>query len=137
MASDREIKDRYIEALGDCKAACLRLARNADPDVVQLKGGDYKTITQSLKELEGCCRQLAQPRSDARWVRLGVTFWSALKRVEHHYARRDWLWFGKLVEFFDVCGRRFDELDRATGVLSSRPILPIRPSDWLILPKQM
>ena len=66
-----------------CLSENFRLAVQYCEDLARLpkKGPTYLKLRESLKLLEGACRQAAYWRSDARWFRLGLMMEEAHKRA--------------------------------------------------------
>jgi hypothetical protein len=131
--TDGEILDRHRQSLSEGREACRQLARFADPELLELKGGHYKVVKDSLDKLIGTCRQLASLRSDTRWTRLSAVYSRARIAVQNMYAAGSWWEFGKLASLFELGERRLAELDMKTGVVG-RAILPQRASEWLVMP---
>lgn len=133
--SENEILDRHTQALGEAHRACQRLGRNADPEFLAPRGHDYGNLKRALNALEGSARQMAHHRADARWLKLGVLYARAARASQAKFVGQRWAWYKALMPLFENGQRSVDELrNRRTGMLSSSPILPSRPSDWLVLP---
>lgn len=133
--TEAEILTRHSQSLKEAKDQCLWLSQNADPDKIAPRARRYRGLQQALKELEGTCRQLAQFRQDARWIKLGVLYAKAMRTVTKIYEHQNWLAFKELTQLFDNGIVRMEELATAkTGTVG--PILPKNPSSWLILPEQ-
>lgn len=132
--TDAEILARHKESLGDARTACQMLARFADPTLLELKGGHYAELKRNLDMLEGSCRQLAQLRSDARWIRLAAVYGRARITVQIMFAGQQWGDFGKMSALFELGHRRLAELNAKTGMRSSLVILPRRQGEWSYMP---
>jgi hypothetical protein len=135
MLSEREILDRHRQALGEAKRACQKLSRNADPEYIAPRGEWYAELRSSLMLLEGSCRQLAHHRGDARWLKLGILYGKTMRSCQSRFVGQRWAWFGQLTQLFVIGQRNIDDLDKSTGRIG--PILPARPSDWLLLPNHV
>jgi hypothetical protein len=135
VLSEAEVFDRHSQALGEARRACQHLGSQLDPDKVAPRGRHYGELSRSLKALEGSCRQLSHMRADARWVKLGVVYARVLRAMQRKFVGQRWQWFRDLTAVFELGERRLAELrDTKTGKLG--PILPERPSNWLIFPEQ-
>ena len=133
MLSENEIMDRHSQALGEARRACQRLGRNADPTYLAPRGHDYGNLKRALNALEGSARQMAHHRSDARWVKLGIIYARAMRAAQAKFVGQRWGYFNEMIKLFELGLRRMDELrNNKTG--KAGPILPTRPTDWLILP---
>ena len=131
--SEAEIVDRHRQALGEARTACQMLARQADPDQIAPRGRHYRMLKDSLKALEGSCRQLAHYRADARWLKLGIVYAKAMRTVQRAFVGQRWADFGSMTSLFEMGLRNMVDLkDQRTGKRGA--ILPSRPSDWLVLP---
>ena len=64
------LKTHLKSAASDC----------ADLAVVPGRGPVYKRFRDTLKLIEGCCRQMAHYREDCRWLPLGMQIEEAHKR---------------------------------------------------------
>jgi hypothetical protein len=136
VLSEVEVVDKFLESLGEAAAACRALASQADPERAAPRGRHYVVLKVSLKAIEGCCRQMATFRSDARWLKLGAIYGRALLLCQPKFVGQNWAWFGKIPESLDYARKSLLDLkDQKTGVRSSKPILPERASDWLIMPE--
>lgn len=133
--TENEIIDRHQQALGEAHRACQRLGKNADPTHLAPRGHDYGNLKRALDALEGSSRQMAHFRADARWLKLGVLYAKTRRGAQRAFVAQRWAWFGALMPLF-VNGQRsmVDLKDMKTGRASSSPILPSRPSDWLVMP---
>lgn len=132
--TEAEIQTRHLQSLKEAKNECLWLSQNADPEKIAPRARRYRALQQSLKELEGCCRQMAQFRADGRWIRLGVFYAKVMRTVTKAYDFQNWLQFKEIAKVFDLGIVRENELATAkTGTLG--PILPHNPSSWLVLPE--
>ena len=121
--TENEILDRHMQALGEADGACQRLKRNADEEYLALRSPDYMRLQDSLKLLEGTCRQMAHWRADARWIKLGFVYARAMRASSQRFGRSDWLWFGELRALFLMGHRRLGALkDNRTGAFG--PLLP-------------
>lgn len=136
LLTENEIADKHVDALGQARRACQYLGRNADPEYIGARGIHYGRLKDALDELEGSARQMATIRSDARWLRLGILYGGRIKRAaQQKFVGQKWQWFNDLMPLFENGMKQMADLrDTKTGVLSSQPILPSRPSDWLVLP---
>ena len=132
MLSENEILSRHKQALSEAKIACERLSRNADPEYIRPRGEWYAALRSALMALEGSCRQLAHFRGDGRWLRLGILYGKEMRYCQAKFVGQRWGWFGQRVQLYVLGQRSIDELDAKTGRIG--PILPSRPSDWLVLP---
>mgnify|MGYP001579444676 CR=1 FL=1 len=131
--TEREILDRYVQALGEAKAACQYLGLNADPQYLAPRGAHYGNLRVALQALEGSCRQMAHFRADARWIKLGFFYAGVIRKMQVRFIGQRWLWFKELIALFETGQRRMEALrDRRTGRTGA--ILPTQPTDWLLLP---
>ena len=79
MLTEREIFDRMKTELRSAIADCDEVARQPK------SGPQFIRLRRSLKLVEGCCRQAAHWRQDARWLIPG-------RQMEHvHQQARAWL----------------------------------------------
>lgn len=129
--TETDILSRHVQSLGEASRACQKLGRNADPDYLALRGGDYAELCEALDNLEGSCRQLGHYRGDARWIRLSVVYARAKMAAQPKFVLQKWSWFGELKALFELGERRLDELNARTGRLSADPILPKNAESWL------
>src|SRR5262249_27521279 len=127
---------RYAQSLKEARQHCVELGRQADPQLIAPRGWRYAELRQKVTQLEGCSRQMAHFRADARWVRLGVQFAKMLQLIQRLFIGQKWLEFRRLGEVFGLHMRNCEELATGkTGRLASQgPILPQRASDWIIVP---
>lgn len=133
MLSEQEILDRHQQSLKEARDHCLWLSSQQDQCNAAPRGGRYVRLRRALNELEGSARQMAHWRGDARWIKLGTMYARAMQIAQVKYIGQNWKAFGQMVGLFDRGLRTLDELaTRKTGTLG--PILPSRPSDWIILP---
>lgn len=133
--SEQDILTKFQQSLKEGRDACAWLAKNADPEWLAPRGRHYRQLKTALAELEGCARQMAAMRDDARWLPLGILYGAKTARLaQKYFTNLDWLAFGKMTEVFDIGIRRMQELQAKTG--RAGPILPKR-TDWLILPKDL
>ena len=130
--TERDILDRHRQALGEAHRACQRLGKNADPLYLAPRGHDYGNLKRALEMLEGSARQMAHFREDARWLRLGIVYAKAMRSAQSKFIGQRWAYFNELTKLFALGHRRVEELQAKTG--TQGPILPSRPSDWLVLP---
>lgn len=133
--TESEVLDRHVQSLKEAKECCRLLAQNQDPLLIAPRGHNYGNLKRALKQLEGTARQMNYMREDTRWIRLGVLYGKAIHTCQHLFANEDWAAFGKLTALFENGLVRMNEL--ATTKTGQRgPILPTRPSTWLIVPDQ-
>jgi hypothetical protein len=131
--TENEILSRHKQALSEAKIACERLSRNADPEYIRPRGEWYASLRSALMALEGSARQMGHFRGDGRWFKLGVIYGKEMRYSQAKFVRQSWGWFGQRVQLFVLGQRNLDVLSEdRTGRLG--PILPTRPSDWLVLP---
>lgn len=133
MLTENEILDAHAQALKEARDICLKLARNADPELIAPRGALYGQLRDALGRIEGSARQMCHWREDARWIKAGI-FWAKTRRVcQVLFVGQRWADFQGIAK---VCERGLvsrDELrDTRTGVRG--PVLPKRPSSWLIMP---
>lgn len=135
MLTEREIFDRLKGCLSEA-------ARDCDFIAIQPSSGFYfERLRKNLKLAEGCCRQAAHWREDARWLVPGL-------KLEHaHQIARGWLHFPsvKAKKMFHTLAAALRQMKAdivrletmATGVAGT--ILPagidVARSSRLILPK--
>lgn len=132
--SEVEILSKHKQSLSEARDACLWLAKNQDPEYIAPRGRHYRNLRTALKELEGTCRQLSMFRSDARFTRLGMVYAKAMLIARKHFVVHNWKAFKQLSDLFIRGLVEMEALStRRTGALG--PILPQRPSDWIIMPE--
>lgn len=133
--TEAEILDRHVQSLKEGREACRLLAQNQDPLLIAPRGHNYGNLKRALKELEGSARQMNYFREDTRWLKLGVLYGKTIHVCQHLFANQDWAGFGRLMALFENGLLRMEELAmKKTG--QRGPILPTRPSSWLIVPNQ-
>lgn len=131
--TEQDIIDRHMQALGEAQRACQRLGRNADPDFLAPRGHDYGNLKRALQALEGTARQMCHWRQDTRWLKLGILYAKAMRLAQVKFVGQRWAAFNEMTKLFDRGLREMEELKtRRTGQIG--PVLPSRPTDWLILP---
>lgn len=121
--TEREIFDRLMTSCREAAEHCEALA----VQVNRIKGQRYVKLREQLKLIEGCCRQAAMWRDDARWLQFGQF------AVVCHQKCGDWLrfktrgpMFAKLAENMRAMQKGAEQMrDAATGVRG--PILPETP----------
>ena len=102
-----------------CLAENLRLA-SSDARLLSIlpaKGKCYERFRNSLKLVEGSCRQLAYFREDARWLEMGILMEDAHQRV------RRWVVGHGQPELFRLMSEKLSQMeimanqlrDKATG----------------------
>ena len=64
--TEHEILDRMKQSLRECMDASRDLAQHSR------KGPSYKRLREHLSLVEGCCKQLAVFREDARYLNIGL-----------------------------------------------------------------
>lgn len=130
--SEQEIISRFRQSFSEAKVACDMLSKNANPEVVMLRGRHYKNLKTSLKEMEGCAKQMAAYRDDTRWLPLGILYGAKCARAaQKRFVDMDWLGFKKMIVIFEQGERRVTELaEKKTGRVGI--ILPQNPSSWLL-----
>ena len=133
MLTESEILARHMQALSEARIACERLGRNADPEYLAPRGHDYGNLRRALQALEGSARQMAHFRADTRWVKLGILYARALRSAQVKFVGQRWVWFKELITLIDLGQRNMQAL-RDSKVGQCGPILPTKPTDWLILP---
>lgn len=133
MLTEADILDRYEQSLGEADRACQQLGRNADPEYLALRSPDYLSLQDSLKLLEGCCRQMSAFRSDARWIKLGVMYARAMRIVRSLFEKQKWQSFREIRPLFRNGLVIMEDLrDKRTG--KAGPVLPTQSTEWLQLP---
>lgn len=133
--TEAEILDRHVQSLKEAREACRLLAQNQDPLLIAPRGHNYGNLKRALGQLEGTCRQMNYNREDTRWIRLGILYGKTIHACQHLFANQDWAGFGRLTAMFENGLVRVKEL--ATAKTGQRgPMLPTRPSSWLIVPDQ-
>ena len=112
----------------DCFKTNLRLAVDHCEQLVILpaRGPTYTKLREELKLMEGCCRQMAAWRGDARWLPIGIAMEMVHQKSQHwlryHHPRKLFL---KLAENLRGLLHLAEVTEtKATGVLG-RPILPV------------
>jgi hypothetical protein len=129
-----EVLSKHKQSLSEGRDACLWLAKNQDPEYIAARGRHYKNLRTALKELEGTCRQLSMMREDARYTKLGMVYAKAMLIAHKHFLRQNWRAFKQLSDLFIRGLVEMENLStRKTGTFG--PILPQRPSDWIIMPE--
>lgn len=133
--SEHEIADRMRNSLRECIDASSKLA------VLSIRGKQYERLRTHLHLVEGCCRQMAAYRDDARWLPFGMFMSNC------HKLAGDWLrghvkngvlvvWSpGHMNQMFVQLATEltvvFEHLDKlvtaATG--TTGPILPAPPAE--------
>lgn len=130
--TEREILTFLVDNFRAAAESCDLLA------VVPARGPVYSRLIEQLRLAEGCCRQVAYYRGDARWFALGLLM------EEAHRRAGGWLrklprtsatnaahpLFLRLAENLRAGQKRAEELrDRATGVagiILPKPVRAIR-----------
>lgn len=79
MLTEREIFDQLRNQLQVAGEACDHIAQRPE------SGVHFSRLRRALKLAEGCCRQAAYWRSDARWLGPGI------KLEQAHQKARRWL----------------------------------------------
>ena len=131
--TEADILSKHTQCLKEAAECCQLLARNADPEKIGPRGHIYGNLRRALKSLEGTCRQMNYFREDTRWIQLGILYAKAMRTSSALFANQNWLGFGQLRQLFENGLRRMDDLaNMKTG--QKGPILPTRPSNWLIMP---
>jgi hypothetical protein len=130
--TEAEILDRHQDALGIAHRSCQSLGRNAADDYLAPRGQDYGELKEALELLEGSARQMAHFRADARWLKLGILYAKVMRKAQASFIAQRWNDFNKLMPLFVTGKRHLQDLQMKTGTRG--PILPQRPSDWLIMP---
>ena len=119
--TEREIFSRMSDSLGDAISGCVALAERPK------KGATYRKLVDDLLLIEGCCRQAAAWRSDARWLAIAPLMEGAHQRAGnflrwHHPATA----FLKLADNLRALKTVCDDLrTKATGIVGT--IMPPPP----------
>lgn len=131
--TEAEVLDRHRQSLGEARSICHRLGSQLDPDKAEPRGWLYAALKDHLGRLEGTCRQMHYFREDARWLRLGIQYAKLARSAQRHFIAQRWGAFTKMMPIFEAGLRSVADLaEQKTGKIG--PVLPQRPSDWLILP---
>ena len=113
---------------------CQRLGSQLDPEKAEPRGWQYAALRDHIGKLEGCCRQMAAFREDARWIRLGVQCAKMRRSAQRHFIAQRWKAFTEMMPFFEAGVRSGAALaEQRTSVRG--PILPKNASSWLVLPE--
>ena len=113
---------------------CQRLGSQLDPEKAEPRGWQYAALRDHIGLLEGTSRQMAAFREDARWIRLGVQYAKLRRSAQKHFIAQRWKAFTQMMPIFEAGLRSVADLaEQKTGGIG--PVLPKRPSDWLILPE--
>lgn len=75
LLTEHEILDCLVENFRLAAGHCDALA------VLPARGPIYRLLRKELELVEGCCRQVAQYRGDARWLRIGLMMEEAHRRA--------------------------------------------------------
>lgn len=116
--TEPEIFDQMRQSIRTAVDLCGKLEREP------AKGGNYDALRRQFGLIEGCCRQAATWREDARWLRIGVF------AARCHETAGSWLRVKSPPRLFRDMARNLRDLlvvaddmkNRATGV--SGAILP-------------
>ena len=116
--TEAEILDQLRRNVRQAAEHCEDLA------VLPQFGPTYRAMREELSLIEGCCRQMAAWRGDARWLPLGLWAEECHKRSQHwlryHFPRKLFL---KLGENLRALQRGMELVEqKATGKLG--PIVP-------------
>lgn len=130
--TEHEILLRHKDALGLAHTACQRLGQNARDDYLAPRGTDYGNLKEALELLEGSARQMAHFRADARWLKLGILYAKAMRLAQVKFIGQKWNAFNQMLPLFVTGKKHLEDLQMKTGTRG--PILPSRPSDWLVMP---
>lgn len=130
--TETELFDRHRQSLGEAHRACQMMGKNAADDYLAARGPHYTRLCTALDLLEGTARQMAYAREDTRWLKLGILYAKAARLAQKHYVQYNWAAFSEMMKLFEQGQRHLDELNAKTGHVG--PILPQRPSDFLIMP---
>lgn len=130
--TENDILDRHRDALGLAHRACQNLGRNAADDYLAPRGTDYGNLKEALELLEGSARQMAHFRADARWLKLGILYAKAMRLAQVKFIGQKWNAFNQMMPLFVTGKKHLEDLQMKTGTRG--PILPNRPSDWLVMP---
>lgn len=95
------------------------------------RGPLYVHLRNNLRRVEGCCRQAAFWRGDARWLVIGAIAARAAAEAGDWVRARQWLRFGKLAALLENGVKASKDLrDKAThrsGLILPKPMAgPIR-----------
>lgn len=116
--TEREIFDRMSASFRIAAECCDKLV------VAPAAGPVYDELRQHLRLIEGCCRQAAHWREDARWLPLG------LEMAEAHRRAGEWLRRRYARRVFGLLASKLREGQRAAEALRDRK----PPKLGLILP---
>lgn len=117
--TEQEIMDQLRRNIRQAAEHCEDLA------VVPMRGPVYSAMREELSLIEGCCRQMAAWRGDARWLPLGI----AMEQV--HQRSKDWLRFHHPRKMFLMLAEKLRGLQRMIEDVETRrtgklgPIVPI------------
>lgn len=133
-----------VEILDQMRTQCRKAIEDAE-NLAKLpaQGPTYVRLREELKLIEGCCRQAAYWREDARWLPIGLKMEEAHQRarvwVTRHYARKMFLMLANNLRALE---RKIDNLQHhATGRrgtilpdVQAAPHRDTRPVGWTATP---
>lgn len=102
----------------DCLKENLRLAsEGADALAVGTRGPIYLEFRESMRLVEGACRQMGAWRGDSRWLPFGMKINEALQRCGNWLRSKEPAWrFAGLAEILRVALAQAHDLEtKATG----------------------
>lgn len=134
MLTEQEILDRYIQSTKEAKDCAVWLGGQADAGNMAPRGSRYARLREALRRMEGCCRQMAHWRADARWLKLSIVWGKAQRLVQAKFVGQRWAAFSAMVPYFDNAIFQMESLrDRKTGKTGA--ILPTPGAmDWVRVP---
>lgn len=120
MLAEHEVISRMRDGFRSAGEKCEAISRLGP------LGGSWMEISRELDAIEGCARQLAHYRGDARWLRLVPLYVKAKEAGRTLYMLNRWSDFRRYAMIFAQGLARMDDLaTRPTGQLG--PILPKFP----------